>query len=282
MPTFPIHRDTEGRGFPLAHWIYKDNFPHTHSSVTAPSLRTIFHPYHSIHNSKPDCLKQLENRLTPIPPQIENNRRFCQASTEYTAFHCIKTITHKPAKNYIKLPPCITPSPFPSTLLPNSFPTARAGWHQRDTAPEERKQHWTPHTALAIPFHVQRFSDISNVIRGLHQTQPASKVSEFHTTIRGVPCDLLWVVFSLTFDGKVAPNNWIKQQQTNLKPTPTEKLMTTKQILFLARMAKAFKHDPKAEGAGGTGFKELRSREQRARAAVLVRHCPRELLKTVK
>lgn len=131
-----------------------------HSSATAHLLRTISRSY-LCNKSKPNCLKQLENRLIPTrapPPQIENTKNSCscQASTEYTAFHFIKTITQKPAKNYIKLPPCTTPSPFSSTLLPNTqnkqLPnSAKTQPHQSDTAPEKVALKASHRTGYFIP-----------------------------------------------------------------------------------------------------------------------------------
>lgn len=114
------------------------NVPHVHSSVTAPHQEQ-YSTSTFMTNTSLECLKQLENRATPTPfptPRQKTKQKkscFCQASTEYTAFHFIKTIIQKPAKNYIKLPPCTTPSPFPQPLSPaNSLLTLQGQDHTRD------------------------------------------------------------------------------------------------------------------------------------------------------
>lgn len=129
--------------------------PPPHRGATAPV--PIFHSY-LCNKSKPNCSKQMENRLSPTLPPPQNRKLkkkrscFCQASPENTAFHFIKTITQKPAKNYIKLPPCTTPSPFSSTLLPNTQSASQP--HGRDT-PERfcSGEHGTKHLPWGCLFH---------------------------------------------------------------------------------------------------------------------------------
>lgn len=115
---------------------------HTCTIVPLPPHQEQYSTSIFMTNPSLECLKQLENRESPTPfppPRQKTNKKnscFCQASTEYTAFHFIKTIIQKPAKNYIKLPPCTTPSPFLQPLLPSKEPPnpARTGPHQGDTA----------------------------------------------------------------------------------------------------------------------------------------------------
>lgn len=184
------------------------NVPHKHSSATAPSARTIFHFY--LHDkSKSRVFKSAgkESNSNSFPPSKMENRKkqkkicFCQASTEYTAFHFIKTIIQKPAKNYIKLPPCTTPSPFLQPLLPtNSLPALQGQNHSTGPAPNPSQPPGSPspHTASSRAKHR---------VRGLQHIQPPRSSQSF-TSPQPHHGDLLQADFSLTFDGKVASNIW--------------------------------------------------------------------------
>lgn len=157
---------------------------HTSTAVQLPPQQEQYST--SIFRTNPslECLKQLEKRATPTPfppPRLKTEKKqkkscFCQASTEYTAFHFIKTIIQKPAKNYIKLPPCTTPSPFLQPLLPtNSLPALQGQNHSTGPCSKPLTAPW-----LSQPTHSIFQSQAQSQGAPAH---PASQeLSEFHIT----------------------------------------------------------------------------------------------------
>ena len=84
------------QALPLTHWTCKHSPPHTHSSATAPSLRAIFYSY-LCDKTKPNCLKQLENRPTPFPlyPPSKKNRKQKIAVSAKQALNTLHSISLK-------------------------------------------------------------------------------------------------------------------------------------------------------------------------------------------